>query len=105
MAGWNSEVGIFKLIIDGDLEGVERILDKNPYQLEEKDHFREGQTPIIYAAKHGKLSILKKLISLGANLDHQACGRNAWLGTALHSACYAGHIDCAEELVLAGAGP
>jgi ankyrin repeat protein len=57
-----------------------------------------GSTPLILAAGHGNLGVIKLLISHGAELDTVAKG-----GSALSTACEEGHLSCAKWLINAGA--
>jgi uncharacterized protein len=58
-----------------------------------------GWTPVILAAKGGKLDCLKLLIKAGADLN--IICRQGW--SALMYAAYEHHLDCVVELINAGA--
>ncbi|XP_068911669.1 ankyrin repeat and death domain-containing protein 1A-like isoform X1 [Tenebrio molitor] len=55
----------------------------------------DGQTALFHAAMGGHVTIVKRLIDLGANLDK----RNKECRSALHVACERGHCEVAELLL------
>ena len=54
-----------------------------------------GQTPLMYACKTGRLSTVKTLLELGADINHES-GRGS---TALTEALQAGEVEIAKYLV------
>ena len=58
-----------------------------------------GFTPLMQAAFHGSLAVLRLLLAVGAE---ESAVREEGGGTAFHFACGQGHADCAEELLRAG---
>ncbi|XP_057548477.1 putative E3 ubiquitin-protein ligase XBAT31 isoform X2 [Amaranthus tricolor] len=57
---------------------------------------RYKQTPLMLAAKHGKISCVEKLLDAGANI----LMFDSWRGrTCLHYAAYFGHSDCLKAIL------
>lgn len=55
----------------------------------------EGYTALIYAARHGCLAVLRKLLNLGVNVNAQSAEGYS----ALHNAAYYGKVNCLKELL------
>ena len=66
---------------------------------EKEEHLDEKNTPLIYAARHGKLKALHALIDGGADVN----ATNTNEATPLFIACQEGHLPCAELLIKSGA--
>ncbi|KUL86888.1 hypothetical protein ZTR_05366 [Talaromyces verruculosus] len=59
------------------------------------------KTPLHYAATHGHLSIVERLLELGVDIDPiDEQGE-----TPLHKACFNGHTETARQLLFRGANP
>lgn len=101
-----SHAPIFQATIMGKHKLVEACLrigvDKN-------SKGRHGETPLMMAAKNGRLSVARVLIGVGANVNIKAYGypypnASEFQGyTALHWASIRGHGNLAVELLRAGA--
>lgn len=80
---------------NGQIEILSLLLERsvNPDALN-----RHKQTPLMLAAMHGKISCLRKLLEVGANvlMFDSLHGR-----TCLHYAAYYGHSDCLQAIVSA----
>lgn len=66
---------------------------------------KEGETPLLWAARYGKASVVRALIDAGADVDY-CPGRQAGglqLRTALHCAAASGREDVARLLLECGA--
>jgi len=53
------------------------------------------QTPLMTAAAHGHVDIVRMLIDAGADINRQTDG----CSTALIVACHYGHVDCVHTLL------
>ena len=53
------------------------------------------QTPLMMAALHGHVDIVRLLVSAGADINRQSSG----CSTALIVACHYGHVDCVHALL------
>ena len=97
---------IFKACREGKLSSVKWLIEKEgvdpnkqvPYKIPELN-FVETDTPIIIAARNGKLDIVKYLISIGVNKD----SRNKWGWSALIKASKNGQTEVVRYLVSIGA--
>ena len=58
-------------------------------------HLKSGDTPIIVAARHGHLDLMKFLILRGVDIEQ----RNKNLKRALHEAAASSHLDCVKLLL------
>jgi RNA polymerase sigma factor (sigma-70 family) len=83
----------------GDSARVDEILAQDPAQARRLDLAQ--RSPLTYAAEHGHLEIVRKLLALGAdpNQPETLCGR----GGALFEASANNHLDVAELLLQHGA--
>ncbi|KAK9122680.1 hypothetical protein Sjap_012282 [Stephania japonica] len=59
---------------------------------------RHKQTPLMLAAKHGRITCVEKLIGAGANILKFDSVRAR---TCLHYAAYYGHLDCLKAIIAA----
>lgn len=85
----------------GDVEHIGPILKKDPSIANRLNP--HNQSPLFYAAKHGRLSITKMLLEHGA--DPNQPEDLAPQGHALFAAAGGNHIEIAELLLKAGADP
>ena len=53
------------------------------------------QTPLMTAAVHGHVDIVRILVAAGADINRQTSG----CSTALIVACHYGHVDCVHALL------
>ena len=53
------------------------------------------QTPMMTAAAHGNVDIVRLLVAAGADINRQTNG----CSTALIVACHYGHVDCVHALL------
>ncbi len=84
--------------MDGRLDIVQLLLEKQPDLLEQRDIF--GQTPLLWAASEGHLAVVSYLAAKGADLNHQSTGHDQTAGyTALHWASLQGHTKTIQFLL------
>ena len=93
----NPEGKIFSAVNRGDVETVNKLLDREPTVALKAD--KKGRKPLYYAAKKGKLEVVQVLVSKGANVND----RDEKGETALFIACVKGHNDVVKFLVERGA--
>jgi len=86
----------------GNLERLQRILEKHPEQLNGACDATGGYSPLIYAARAGHTDIVKYLIDKGASVNQRTSGMGS---TALHRSAFAGNKEVVRILLLAGADP
>ncbi len=87
---------------DGDVEMVEFFLRHPcPGTLGSFDYI--AQTPLIRAADHGNLEIVRKLIAGGAEVDDHDDDQIG--NTAIREAVRGGHVEVVRALLSAGADP
>ena len=91
------ERGLWSAAIENDIEKVNKLLDSG-HDPDIKDN--SGYTALHYAARAGHTSILKTLLSRGANPNSQTTSGHT---TALHRAAYMGHLETMELLLKYGA--
>lgn len=90
---------MFDAVREGDERAVARLLDAHP-PLRESTNWLTYITPLIEASGRGHLTVVKVLISRGADV-----GATCYLGfTALHWAAKRGHEEILELLLSRGAG-
>ena len=78
----------------GDVKQIfDLLMNERSINLDAKDE--EGDTPLIVAARNGKVDYIKALVAKGANINAQ----NNSNSTALHEAAKAGKYDAAVALV------
>jgi HAD superfamily hydrolase (TIGR01549 family) len=83
--------------VEGDVDKVDVILTAQLTDVDERDDC--GNTPLIWAAENGHLSIVERFISAGADFNVQG-----YLGaTALCRAARRGHVDVLRALIKQGA--
>jgi ankyrin repeat protein len=90
---------LIKAIQEGNEGDVGRLLEEDLALLEMA--VDEGFTPLLLAAKHRHLGLVRLLVQRGANInatDRDGC-------TALHSAAFYGHEDLVALLLSKGAQP
>lgn len=80
----------------GDVEEVERLLDRNPDLLESR---ADGWTPLNYAAINGRVEVVELILDRGADID----AKNEWGKTSLELAEEKGHTQVVELLTQRGA--
>jgi hypothetical protein len=80
----------------GDEEEVTRLLDGDPTLLERRNDM--GKTPLVLAAEHGQLGVVKLLVQRGANINAQLYGMTALLYAAVQ-----GHEEVVAFLLEKGA--
>ncbi len=85
----------------GDVERIESMLEEDPSIANRLN--AHNQSPLFYAAKHGRLSAVKVLLERGAdpNLPEDLAPQ----GHALFAASEGNHIEIAQLLLNAGADP
>ena len=84
--------------VSKDFEGTVKLLLEKGADLEYKDGL-DGQTPLSYAAMHGKVALVKLLLEKGADMEFRSTlGR-----TALFNAADRGHKRTVELLLERGA--
>lgn len=96
----------------GDIERLERILDRHPEQLEQDGQSHRasvcdehpatssGYSPLIYASRAGQAEAVKVLLRRGADVNRQTTEMRS---TALHRAAVAAHAEVVRILLEAGA--
>jgi ankyrin repeat protein len=75
----------------GDEADVQRLLAAHP-------ELRSDAAPLLIAARHGQLAVVRQLLDLGMPIDARGEGGR----TALHEAAAAGQLDVVRELVARG---
>jgi len=83
----------------GNLENIKKAVSENVEAAVLTDE--HGSTPLHYAAMGNQPSIVRYLVSTGADIN---CTDN-YGSTPLHSAAYGNSIECMEELAKLGANP
>ncbi len=83
----------------GDLEKIQKILDKNPELLDTPD--KSGFTPLHWAVIYGKKDMIEYLIGRGADIKGHREALRGW--TPLQAALFAYNNDVADLLVIHGA--
>ena len=83
----------------GDLERIQKILDKNPELLDALD--KSGFTPLHWAVIFGKKDMIEYLLKRGADIEGLNKALRGW--TPLQSALFAYNNDVADLLVAQGA--
>lgn len=58
-------------------------------------HMKSGDTPIVVAARHGHLDLIKSLLLRGVDIEQ----RNKDLKRALHEAAAGSHLHCVKFLL------
>jgi hypothetical protein len=89
--------GIFRAAERGNEGEVTRLLDADPTLLERRTNMRKR--PLVVAAEHGQLGVVKLLVQMGANINATAF----WGRTALHYAARGGHEEMVAFLLEKGA--
>jgi ankyrin repeat protein len=87
----------------GNVERIREILDREPSLVNQPIDRRAG-TPLVLAAGHGNLEVVRLLLERGADPNLPEDG-NAPHGRALYSAVYGKHFDVAKLLLEHGANP
>ena len=82
----------------GDVEGVKRLVGKNPDGVNEKDS--RGFTPLHEAAREGHTEVVHVLVAAGANPNDATTNGNQ---TPLHLAARIGSAEVCKALLAAGA--
>ncbi|KAL0670738.1 hypothetical protein Bca4012_033442 [Brassica carinata] len=82
----------------GHIEVLSFLLERssNPDMLN-----RHKQTPLMLAAMHGRISCIKKLAQVGANVRKVLMFDSVNRRTCLHYAAYYGHADCVQAILSA----
>lgn len=89
----------------GDLDTLQRILEKRPRQLEsdgkgDVQGMESGYSPLIYASRGGYVDVVEYLLKAGANPNKKTVGMES---TALHRAAGQGHPEVVRTLLKWGA--
>jgi len=87
--------------IEGNIDTVKQILDKNPEIINEQSD--TGYSALILASKHGHLDIVKFLLSKNAKTDLCCGGVRDRHSPALMLAAEQGYVEIVRELLDAGA--
>ncbi len=90
------EPPVFQSIADGDVAAVKRLTKNESTQQTRRTN---NETPIHWAASHGRLEILTHLVESGVDINTRYDAGN----TPLILASWEGHLDCVTYLVEAGA--
>jgi ankyrin repeat protein len=94
-------MSIFDAIDTGDMNEVMRLLNTDPSLLEGVNDHHQGYTPAIYAARTGRLEMVKVLDKKGANIY----AASHYGTTALHLAASQGHKEMVAYLLDKCANP
>ena len=84
---------LHEAIIKGHTSVVKYLLKNKATDIEQYGSF--GETPLMWAARHGHLTILEALLKSGADVS----AKDAKSNTALHLAAYYDKLDCVEFLL------
>ncbi len=76
---------IFMAIVEGNLDRVKEIVERNKPEHVNLECCEMKYTPSIMAASYGRLEILKYLIRRGANINKMDCLGNTPLGAAIEA--------------------
>lgn len=102
----NNDVEAFRRSIELDLSGVD---DAGLWYVRKKGSkqiVQEERTPLMVAAIHGSLDVLKLIVALPEVDLNRVCGHDKW--TALHCAAFGGSVNAfhvVKLLLSAGADP
>lgn len=87
---------VFEFCRSGDLKGLKALVEKEPNCVNAKNEY--GFSPLIIASYRGQVSIVKFLLSHGANINFESEEGPALMGT-----CYSGNYKLSKLLIKAGA--
>jgi len=88
---------VFNHITAGDMEKLQKLINKNPSLINKKDE--DGDTPLHLAAEEGQTIIAEFLISKGAKVNGKSNNKE----TPLHLAAEKGHLEMVRLLIKKGA--
>lgn len=86
---------------DNSIQCAEAILSHSKHVYVDALATEHQQTPLMTAAAHGHVDIVRLLVAAGADINRQTNG----CSTALVIACHYGHVDCVHALLDLGADP
>ena len=89
---------IYEAASNGDVEKLKQLLKEKPADVDLAEAW-SGWTPLIYAARHGKLEAVQFLVERKATVD----ASDESSATALTLACRSGHAETAAFLLDNGA--
>jgi len=101
------EVALFEAAVKGDAQAVRGLLTKG-VAADVRDN-RNGpnwdQTPLMYAAQHGHVSVVDVLLTAGADVSAKDCGfvETTHEDQPLHYAAIGGNLGVIKRLLAAGA--
>ncbi|MDB5076833.1 MAG: DNA-directed polymerase subunit sigma [Chloroflexi bacterium] len=84
----------------GKVDRVTALIDADPRLV---DAWGQGSGPLHWAAYHGHVDVVERLLAAGADIHARA--RNSFANTALHCAALHGHADAVHVLLRHGADP
>jgi len=80
---------------DNSIQCAEAILSHSKHACVDALATEHQQTPLMTAAAHGHVDIVRFLVAAGADINRQTNG----CSTALIIACHYGHVDCVNALL------
>jgi len=91
---------LIRLVQNGDIKGVEKLLAQNKVDLEARyphvNSFSDGHTALIIACRDNQLDIVELLLDAGAEVD---CYDWIFKGYTIHKATYNGRADILKRLL------
>ena len=95
--GNKNKKDLFKCAVEGDLEGLKKIIEVEKFDIDETDD--DGWTALHHSCWNGKNQVVLYLLETGAKID----AKKNYGQTPLHLASYKGHEETVKLLLERGA--